>query len=243
MPWQPSRSDRGKSLALVAGLHLLLGAALISGLAGDPLRRSVEKATNLAFEPAPLPLQPDPPPPDDRASAAKEKAGAADLRARPAAVVLPPPARVPTRNPLPTSDEAAPDTGSAASAGAAADRGPGRGAGGSGDGTGGGGSGGTGAGSGSGIGQEARLVSGNLTRSDYRRIRSYGSLRGEAVLGIEVGPNGRVIRCSTVSGSGNPGLDFELCRLLARTLWDPARDRSGQPTTVALRYVATWDRD
>ncbi len=244
MPWQPPPTERAKSLVLVVGLHLLFGALLISGLAADPLRKAAEKVSNLAFVPAPLPVEPPPPPPpEDSASAAKEKAGAADLRAKPAAVVVPTPARLPTRSPLPTSDEAAPDTGSAPSAGAADDRGPGRGAGGNGDGLGGGGSGGTGAGSGSGLGQEARLLTGNLTRGDYRRIRSFGSLRGEAVLGIEVGASGRVVRCSPVNGSGNPALDQELCRLLERTRWEPARDRAGRPVSASLRYVATWDRD
>jgi TonB family protein len=62
-------------------------------------------------------------------------------------------------------------------------------------------------------------------------------------LGIDVGSDGRLLRCLTVSSSGNPALDGELCRLLERTRWEPARDRAGRPVTVSLRYVATWDRD
>lgn len=243
MPWHPPRNDRTKSLLLVVGLHLFLGAALVNGLAGDPLRQVTEGITAIDFLPAPVLPEPEPPPPpDESASAAREEAGAADLKAKPATVVLPPVARVPTRNPLPTADEVAPEKGTAPSAGAAAERGPGRGAGGSGDGTGGGGSGGAGSGTGSGLGQEARLVAGNLTRRDYRRIRGFGLLEGRAVLGIEVSAAGRVTRCTPVSGSGNSALDDELCRLLGRTTWEPARDRSGQPVSVSLRYVATWNR-
>ncbi|WP_284274611.1 energy transducer TonB, partial [Sphingomonas astaxanthinifaciens] len=119
----------------------------------------------------------------------------------------------------------------------------GRGANGSGDGTGGGGNGGSGSGPGGGLGSNARLVSGNLSRGDYRRIRGYGAPRGQAVLALEVGADGRVSRCQPYSTSGTPALDGELCRLLSRTRWEPARDTAGRPVAVALRYVATWDRD
>lgn len=243
MPWRPPRNDRAKSIALVAGLHLLLGAALLTGLAADPLRKASESLATFDVLPPPPPPEPEAPPRPD-APAAEKEAGAPDLDARPAPVVLPPPpVPLPTTNPLPTADDSAPDTAAAPSAGAAAQPGPGRGAGGSGDGLGGGGSGGSGSGSGSGLGAEARLLSGNLTRGDYRRIRAFGSPRGQAVLGIEVGASGRLTRCQAVSSSGNPALDAELCRLLERTRWAPARDRAGRPVPVTLRYVATWDRN
>jgi protein TonB len=242
MPWQPTRKDKGKTLALVGGLHLLLGAALVWGLAADPLIRSDQGAPPLERALATLSLEPDPPPPVESAPAAEEKAGTPDLRARPAPIVVPPPRVLRVRNPVRAADEAAPESGSAPSAGAADTPGSGRGAGGTGDGAGGGGSGGEGAGSGNGLGSEARLLSGNLTRRDYGRIRSFGSPRGRAVLGIEIGTEGRVTGCQPLSGSGNAELDAELCRLLSRTRWEPARDLSGRPVVVALRYVASWDR-
>lgn len=120
--------------------------------------------------------------------------------------------------------------------------GVGSGAGGAGDGTGGGGSGGEGTGSGGGLASEARLLSGNLTRRDYGRIRDFGSPRGRAVLGLEISAEGRVTGCQPVAGSGSAELDLELCRLLSRTRWEPARDMMGRPVLVTLRYVATWDR-
>jgi protein TonB len=141
---------------------------------------------------------------------------------------------------LPTADETAPVTSTAPSAGAGREAGPGRGASGSGDGTRGGGTGGSGAGGG--LGSGARLLSGNLARGDYRRIRGFGAPRGSAVLAIDVSADGRMTRCLTFTSSGNPALDGELCRLLARTRWEPARDRSGNAVPVALRYVASWDR-
>lgn len=243
MPWQPQGQgrDRTKALALVVVLHVALGAALITGLAGEPLRRSVEALTTFDV-PLPKPPPPPEPPPTKEAAAAEREAGATDLEARPAPVVQPTPeVRLPVPPTLPTADETAPVTGTAPSAGAGREAGPGRGAGGSGDGTGGGGPGGSGAGGG--LGSGARLISGNLSRGDYRRIRGFGAPRGSAVLAIDVSADGRMTRCLTFTSSGNPALDGELCRLLGRTRWEPARDRSGNAVPVALRYVATWDRN
>lgn len=240
MPWQPARLDRRKSLAMVALVHAGLGAALVLGLATDS--RRVAERTIATFDVAFPPPEADPPPPPAPEAAAKEPAGPPDLAARPAPVVVPPPAvRLPVSPSIPAAREAAPDTGAAPDAGAASEAGTGRGAGGAGDGTGGGGSGG--AGGGRAIGSEARLLSGNLTRGDYRRIRSFGALRGQAVLAIEIGADGRLSRCMALASSGNGALDAELCRLLTRTRWSPARDTGGVPIPVSLRYVATWNRD
>jgi len=241
MPWQPPRNDRAKSMTLVAGLHLLLGAALLSGLAAGPLQPAT-KAVKL-FN-VPLPKAPElPPPPIEARSGARREAGAPDLAAKATRVVARTPVvRLAVRKPIRTSDDRSPDDGAARSTGAASVAGAGRGAGGSGDGTGGGGTGGLGAGEGSGAGSEARLLSGNLNGRDYRRIRGFGAPRGQAVLAIEVGADGRLTRCQPLAGSGNPMLDYELCQLLGRTHWEPARDGNGRPHPVSLRYVATWDR-
>ncbi|GAA4024065.1 hypothetical protein GCM10022280_26110 [Sphingomonas swuensis] len=242
MPWQRSRNDRLKSAVLVVGVHAAIGLALLSGLAGEPLRRATDALVTIDVAPPPPP--PEPPLPQQPAEAAREAAGSPDLEARPAPVVLPPPpVRLPLPTPLPTAEDRAPDTAAAPSAGAAPVDGPGRGADGSGDGTGGGGSGGAGAGGGGVIASGARLLSGNLTRRDYRRIRSFGSPRGEAVLALTVSAEGSLLQCLPLTGSGNPSLDAELCRLLARTRWDPARDGQGRAVPAALRYVATWNRD
>ena len=223
----------------MALLHLGLGAALLHGLAGEPLRRSVDALTTFDVPPPgppPLPEQPR----EDQQMAEVPEEGATDLAARPAPVVQSPVIPLPPPT-LRIADEAAPVTGTAPDAGAGLHAGDGAGAGGSGAGTGGGGSGGSGAGGG--FGSEARLLSGNLSRGDYRRIRGFGAPRGSAVLAIEVGASGQLTRCQPFTSSGNPALDGELCRLLGRTRWEPARDRGGNPVPVALRYVASWSRD
>lgn len=224
---------------MVVLIHLGLGAALLHGLAGEPLRRSVEALTTFDV---PLPDITPPPPParQPRDTAEEREEGATDIRAEAAPVVRPPPeVRLPTPPVLRTADDASPTPGAAASAGAGSAAGQGAGSGSGGSGTGGGGAGGEGFGT---IGSEARLLSGNLSRSDYRRIRGYGAPRGQAILAIEVGAEGRVTRCSAFASSGNSDLDDELCRLLGRTRWQPARNRGGTPIPVSLRYVATWDR-
>ncbi|MDQ3143556.1 MAG: energy transducer TonB, partial [Pseudomonadota bacterium] len=100
-----------------------------------------------------------------------------------------------------------------------------------------------GSGGGGGIGTEARLLSGGLTRSDYRRLRSYNAPEGRARLAIMVGTSGRVTGCQIANSSGDLALDSALCAILApRMQWAAARDTSGTPIEVRVYYIATWDR-
>ena len=161
--------------------------------------------------------------------------GTAGKKAEPTPVVAPPRrVEVPATPPLPAAPVAG--SGSGSSAGAA-DAGSGTGAGGSGSGRGAGGDGG------GGIGSEARLLSGGLSRRDYRSLRAYASPEGRALLAIMVGADGRVASCAVRNSSGDPRLDAALCAILQpRMRFAPALDRGGRPITVRAYYVATWDR-
>ena len=77
MPWQPQGQgrDRSNAFALVVALHLGLGAALIYGLAGEPLRRSVEALTTFDV-PLPEALPPPEPVVLEQQPAAEREAGA-----------------------------------------------------------------------------------------------------------------------------------------------------------------------
>ena len=228
----PSRGDRAKAIAAVVAVHaglaalILSGSRVMPGTAGQPATQLIDIA---------IPPPPPPPPPEPKpAPKAEREQGAAGKKAEPSPIVAPP-SPVPAKTPVPAALVAG--SGSASSAGAAAS-GTGTGAGGSGRGRGGGGS-----GSG-GIGEDARLISGGLTRRDYRRLRALGASSGQAVIAILVGPDGRVAQCSTRQSSGNPALDAELCAIMQpRMMWAPARDRSGRPLTVGIYYTATWSRD
>ena len=242
MPYAADPRDRAKSAAIVIALHAGLGAGLIFGLAGDRVRQAAESLKSFDVLEPPPPPQPEPPPPDESESAAKDEAAPPDLRSKPAPVVAPTP--VPLPSPVRTSDERAPIEGSDRSAGAAAVAGPGTGAGGTGSGFGGGGRGGEGSGSGAGLDSPARLLRGMRSRLDSSLLRGLPADRGEVVLVLSVGPDGRVASCRPLGSSGSPALDAELCRRMAeRSRWEPARDRAGRPVAVSLRYTATWSKD
>jgi protein TonB len=227
----PTRSDRAKAIIAVIAVHAALFALVLTSK--QPLPNAIENVRTVLIDIAEPPPPPPPPPPD--VGRAAEEEGAAGKKAEPSPVVAPKPRIVvPAPTPLPAAPVAG--SGSAASAGAAS-AGSGTGAGGSGSGRGGGGTGG-------GIGSDARLVSGGLSRRDYRRLRTASAPSGRAVLGILIGPDGRVSQCSTRESSGDQALDAALCDILQpRMVWAPARDRSGRPLTVGILYTAIWSRD
>lgn len=229
----PTPTDRAKAIIAVAAIHAGLALMILSTarvapqIAGQPWTQLIDVA---------LPPPPPPPPPVDRHPKARQQEGEAGKKAVPSPVVAPPPKIVlPAKSPLPAAPVAG--TGSATSAGAA-NAGAGAGAGGNGSGRGGGGTGG------GGIGEDARLLSGGLTRRDYRRLRTFDATSGRAVLALLVGPEGRVAQCSIRQSSGDPNLDAELCAIMQpRMMWAPARDRAGRALTVGIYYTATWSRD
>jgi protein TonB len=214
----PSRSDRAKAITAVVMVHGVLAALILTSPRVAPQLAETVRTTLITI------TQPPPPPPPavPEAGRAREEEGAAGKKAEPTPVVAPKPKIVvPARPPLPAAPIAG--SGSAPSAGAAA-AGTGPGAGGAGSGRGGGGT-----GDGGGIGEDARLLSGGLTRRDYRRLRGFAIPSGRAVLAILIGPDGRVAQCSTRQSSGDPRLDAELCAIMQpRMQWSPARDRSGR---------------
>ncbi len=238
MAYDPSsRADRSKAILAVAAVHFGMAAFLV--LPGDsagpvPLAQPVTQLIDIVIPPAP------PPPEQPKVTAKRERdAGAEGPKAEPTPIVLPPPKlTLPPINPLPAAPVAG--NGSAPSAGAGS-TGIGPGAGGMGDGRGGGGA---GDGEGGGIGKDARLLWGGINRRDYRYLRRYAVPGGRAMLAILIGPEGRVLECSTRQSSGDRALDSALCQMLQQRMhWAPARDRRGRPITVGILYTAVWSRD
>ena len=210
-------------------VYAAMGALLLIRQDAPPIRHQSPPPVLIDIAP-----QRPPPPVEPRAGRTRADEGAAGKKADPTPVVAPP-ARIPVPTPLPAAPVAG--TGNAANAGTA-QSGAGPGAGGSGNGRGGGGNGG-------GIGTLARLISGGLTRSDYRSIRSIarGASAGRARLALIVGPDGQVARCSIANSSGNSDVDAALCAIVQpRMRWVPARDTAGNPISVGVHYVATWQR-
>lgn len=220
--------DRATAITAVAALHMVLAAYLI----GAP--RIVPEPDN----DAPMTLidiaEPPPPPPPPEPGQASKEQGEAGKNADPTPVVAPAP-RFTVPSPLIIAAAPIAGSGTSASAGAAA-AGSGSGAGGQSSGLG-------AVGNGGGIGREARLLSGGLTRRDYRSLRAHSIPAGRAVLAIMVGSDGRVTNCTAAYSSGDPALDAAICAILQpRMRFAPALDSAGQPIPVRAHYVAIWDR-
>ena len=229
----PTRSDRAKAIVGVVGVHLAIGALVLSSQ--RPLPKAVEDVRTVLIDIADPP--PPPPPPPSNPGRAAEEEGAVGKKAEPTPVLAPKPRIV---VPAPTPIAAAPvaGTGSASTAGAAT-AGTGPGAGGSGTGRGGGGSGG-----GGGIGTDVRLLGGNRSRLPSRLLRQFTADRGYAHLWLTIAETGRVTDCSVLQSTGNPQVDQALCGLMVRqSRWTAARDTQGRPITVKVRYTAIWSKD
>lgn len=226
--YQIDRADRAKAAGAAVIIHLLLGAAFLTGLALQPRLRSDDSLKTFDVR-APSP----PPPPVTEATSqpAKSQPAPAGKKAE-ASPIVAPAALLPSLQPIAAAPVAG--TGSSSSAGAAAS-GTGTGAGGSGDGArdGGDGAGRTG----------ARLVSGGLGSRDYRQIAAMGSPHGDAELLLLVNPAGRVERCRALRSSGDPVVDNILCQtLMDRARFSPAREANGSPLYQDVRYFPSWRR-
>ena len=225
-----SYSTDGRDRATAAGaailIHVLLGAAFLTGLALSPTLRPEDHLQTFDVAPPPPPppiAEPDP-------ALSKDKPAPAGKKAEPSPIVAPPAVL-----PSPQEVQAAPvaGRGSASSAGSAA----------SGSGTGGGGT-GTGSGGGRGIGTEARLLSGNRSRLPRQMLRQFAADRGYAHLLLRIAESGRVEDCRVLTSTGAGEVDRALCAVMVnQSQWSPARDRQGRPITVEVRYTSVWSKD
>lgn len=220
------RSERLKSAAAVAAIHLALGYAFIAGLRPDLVRVEPPalKLFDIAAEPPPAPPEPPPPKPKapDQAAPANLKAEAAPVPA-PRPIVQPP-------VPLPTRAAETPGTGLGDSQGASDRPGPGTGAGGAGDGFGGGG-----------IAVRSRQIAGRIGDDDYPRAASRARLEGEVLVRFTVSVRGRAEACTVLRTSGHAELDETTCRLIERRFrFRPARNAAGDPVPEPRMWEQRW---
>ncbi len=223
-----SPKQKAKAVTLVILVHILLGAAILSGLNVEVVRKAVENLTTVAVI-APTETEPvveaKPKPVPERA---KDPQGRAGKKAERTPVVAP---QAPAPSPVTAAQVAG--TGAAPSAGAAL-AGSGTGAGGSGSGNGGGGLGDT-----SGF-TPARLIR-NLGPGDYRALTGNRIPKGSADAHIAIDKRGRVAGCTLITSSGDVAVDAALCPLIARRLrFAPARDAAGNPIAFNTNYRASW---
>jgi protein TonB len=225
--YQPDGRDRAKAAGGALIVHVLLGAALLTGLALHPQFRREDAFKTFDVEPPPLPPRAMEKPKnqlDDKKAAPEGK------KAEPSPIVAPP-AKIPNSQPVQAAPVAG--QGAAASSGAGTS-GAGTGAGGDGNGRGGGGN---------SIGTEARLLSGNRSRVPRQLLRQFAADRGYANLLLTVAGSGRVTDCKVMESSGSPDVDQVMCRVMTgQSQWAAARDTQGRPITVQVRYTATWSK-
>ncbi len=217
-----SRRTRAWLLLAVGVLHVGLGFAIFTGLAGSAIS-FVQDAATAAYS---VPLDPPPPPPPPASPAATPEPagheGAAASRAKPKPVAAPP-ARIPDKAMIAAS---AASTGDAAQSGASS-AGAGTGGGAKGSGTGNWGN-GDGAGSGA---SRAVQIAGNITAArDYPARTSNLRIGHSVTIAFTVGTDGRVHGCRVYQPSPDPEADAITCRLATeRFRFRPATDRAGNP--------------
>ena len=216
-----SRRTRAWLLLAVGLLHVVLGFAIFSGLAGSAIT-AIQDAATAAYS---IPLDPPPPPPPASPAPTPEPAGAegaAAKAAKPKPVVAAL-AKIPNKAMV-----AAPaaSSGDATKSGANS-AGAGTGSGTTGVGT---GSGGSGDGAGSGASRAVKIAGDITATRDYPARTRNLRLGSSVIVVLTVGTDGRVRACRVHKPSPDPEADAITCRLATqRFRFRPATDRAGNP--------------
>lgn len=208
---QQMSGTRVTALVVVALLHVVVGYALVTGLAYEGLAKVVKKVTTVDIkkeepkkkvEPPPKPKAAPPPivapppkinvnvtpPPVQTVVTPPPPAPVVPIIAPPAPVVAPPPPRVQPKSPQPKGN-------------------PGNWA----------------------------------TSNDYPSRALREEREGTTGFRVTVGPDGRVTSCTVTSSSGSPDLDETACSLITRRArFNPATDGEGQPTTGSYSNRVRW---
>ena len=79
------------------------------------------------------------------------------------------------------------------------------------------------------------------TTNDYPSQALREEREGVTRFRVTVGPDGRVQSCSVTGSSGSPDLDATACaKITARARFSPATDGEGQPTTGSYSNAVRW---
>ena len=226
--YRQSRPDKAKAAAAALIVHLVIGAAFLTGLIVNVSKRPSEVLQTFDVN-----LPPLPPPVVEQESTPKGDPGEAGRKAKPTPIVTPAPKiEIPAKPPVAAAP--VPGQGAAPSAGAA-QAGTGTGAGGTGGGLGGGGSGGSGAGY-----SPPRQIR-KIPDREYRRISASGIRNGSVALRLIVSSEGRASSCRIARSSGDPSVDALVCQLTQQYVrYRPARDAGGRPVAWELTWEPYW---
>ncbi len=208
---QPMSGNRITALIIVAILHILLGYALVTGLAYDVVKKAVQRVTTVDIKeevkkeelpppPKKLDLPPPPavaPPPKMTISPPQQTITTvteAPPAPPPPPVLVPPPPSAPPP-PRFTATKATPR------------------------------------------GNPGSWANSN----DYPSRALREEREGVTRFRVSVGADGKITGCTVTGSSGHPDLDEATCSLVSRRgRFNPAKDGEGQPTTDSWSSAVRW---
>jgi protein TonB len=208
-------SNRTGAIIVVALIHILLGYALVSGLAMSVAKKAVEDLKTFDVEEEPPPPEEEPPPPEKTPNVPPPPQVAAPpplvrtpVQESPVQATPNPPPFVPTpvARPAPPAPPAPPPPVQRT---------------------------------------EPKSATGSLQGlfrpDDYPESAAERGDTGTTRVSLTIGTTGRVTNCQVVSGSGSRALDDATCRVIrSRARFTPAMDSSGNPTTGNYSQSITW---
>jgi periplasmic protein TonB len=209
---QKMSGNKLTALIIVAILHVLVGYALVTGLAYSAVQKLKERVETFDVEEEKPPEEPPPPPPDQPLPPPPIVAPPPPISfERPSpvqAVSTPPPVQLPvTTVAPPPPPPAAPPPPKFQPKGAAPKGNPGSWA----------------------------------TTEDYPSRALREEREGVTRFRVTVGPDGRVTDCQVTGSSGSPDLDEAACKnITRRARFNPATDGEGRPTTGSYANAVRW---
>lgn len=212
-------SNRTVAIIIVALLHVLLGYALVTGLAYNVIKKAAEdlKTFDVEDEPPPPPEEPPPPPenvpetpPPPVVSPPPIVRSNVQTPVVQTAPVAPPPVITPIARPAPPAPPAPPPP-------------PPRPV----------------------ISQAAKArgsLPGLFSTDDYPQDAIRNEQQGTTRVSLTIGTDGRVTACNVTSSSGSSSLDNATCRIIrSRARYTPAKDQNGNniagTDAASIRWV------
>ncbi|WP_114228861.1 MULTISPECIES: TonB family protein [Sphingomonas] len=207
--------NRTVAIVIVGLLHVLIGYALITGLAYNVIKKAAEDLKTFDVEDKPPPPPEEPPPPEQK-----------QVETPPPPVVSPPPlvrsnvvtpviqtapvappvVITPTARPAPPAPPAPPP--------------PPR------------------------VNQQAIAkgsIIGLFNDDDYPQDAIRNEQQGTTAVALTIGTDGRVSGCSVTSSSGSASLDSAACRIIrARARFTPAKDQNGNSIEGSYSQRISW---
>ena len=208
--------NRTVAIVIVALVHLLLGYAIVTGLAFNVIKKAAEDLKTFDVEEPPPPPE-EPPPPPDMPDVPPPPMTPPPIVRPP---VTPPPIQVvetpnipPPQPPTPIAQPIRPPPPPTPPPPVKASRAQSR----------------TGS------------LQGLLRPDDYPASAIDNEEQGTVTVSLTIGTTGRISACSVASSSGSRALDNATCRILqSRARFQPARDSNGNPISETLSQRITW---